>query len=668
MTAAERLDPGQPPDPGASIWREGAFVRLWTASSISYVGSFITRTALPLAAIYVLGAGPLEISALRSFELVGWLLVGLVAGAWVDRLRRRPIMIVADVGRAVLLGSIPIAAIGGILSLAQLIVVAFLAAILSTFFNSASTAYLPTIVARTRLMVANSALSASASAAEFTGFALSGFLVQLLTAPIAIAIDAISFVVSAVLLASIRRREPPRPAVADREPVLHEIREGVRVVTGSPVLRALAAAHAATHIMWGVFGTTYLLFATREVGLGPAGIGIVAALGGIGSLVGATVAPRLAARLGIGRTMILGLVGMTIGNALIPLAPSGAVLVGAAFLITQQLVGDSAGTIYDVVERSLTQSIVEGRILGRVNATVEFVTTLFALVGSIGGGLLAEVFGLRAALAVGVLGAGAAVLFVWRSPVRSMERIPHQAELLPVRSHGAPPGRSRGRRAGVSESGVAERSAVKRAPRPDAAHSHEAPARGRGGVGPGDRGRARRVTEAADTEGDIGAETPATRAVAAANIPHRVVRIEPARTAEEAAERQGIPLRALLRTIVVRRGDDDYLFVLVPAGRRFDWPKLRAHLGVSRMSLPDADEAESVTGYVRYTITPFGSTRAWPVIADATVMDEPLVAIGGGAFGVNLHLAPADLVRALRAQVVDVTQPEGTTPEDPVRP
>lgn len=156
--------------------------------------------------------------------------------------------------------------------------------------------------------------------------------------------------------------------------------------------------------------------------------------------------------------------------------------------------------------------------------------------------------------------------------------------------------------------------------------------------------------------------TPALDAIAAAGIPHRVVRIEPAKSAEEAAEKQGIPLRALLRTIVVRRGEDDYLFVLVPAGRRFDWPKLRAHLGISRMSLPDADEAFAVTGYVRYTITPFGSTRAWPVIADAAILDEPLVAIGGGGFGVNLHLTPSDLVTTLRADVVDVTQPESEVP------
>jgi Cys-tRNA(Pro) deacylase len=153
-------------------------------------------------------------------------------------------------------------------------------------------------------------------------------------------------------------------------------------------------------------------------------------------------------------------------------------------------------------------------------------------------------------------------------------------------------------------------------------------------------------------------DTPALAAVRELGVEHRVVRTGMANSAEESAEMQGIPLGALLRTIVVRRGDDDYVFVLVPAGRRFDWPKLRAHLGVSRMSLPDADEAQRATGYVRYTITPFGSTRAWPVIADASLASQPVVAIGGGARGVNLHQAPDDLVRVLDAHVVDVSVEE----------
>jgi Cys-tRNA(Pro) deacylase len=152
--------------------------------------------------------------------------------------------------------------------------------------------------------------------------------------------------------------------------------------------------------------------------------------------------------------------------------------------------------------------------------------------------------------------------------------------------------------------------------------------------------------------------TAATVAIAAAGVPHRVVRTERAGSAAEAARLQGIPLAALLRTIVVRRGDDDYLFVLVPAGRRFDWPKLRAHLGVRRMTLPDADEAQAATGYERYTITPFGSERAWPVIVDAPAMQQPVVSVGGGAFGVNLHLAPDDLVATLGAEVIDVSNPD----------
>ena len=150
-------------------------------------------------------------------------------------------------------------------------------------------------------------------------------------------------------------------------------------------------------------------------------------------------------------------------------------------------------------------------------------------------------------------------------------------------------------------------------------------------------------------------DTPATLAIGTTGLAHRVVRTERAASAEEAAQLQGIPLGALLRTIVVRRGDDDYLFVLVSAGRRFDWPKLRAHLGVRRMTLPDAEEARAATGYERYTITPFGSSRAWPAIVDASVFDEPIVSVGGGAFGVNIHLAPTDLVAALGADVVDVS-------------
>jgi MFS family permease len=425
------LDTGRP-DAGRkpTLWRDRTFVAVWSASTISIFGSLITRTALPFAAILVLKAGPLEISAIRSAELVASLVVGLVAGAWVDRLRRRPIMIWADLGRAILLGSIPIAAILGIMGMPQLILVAFAAAILSTFFDVADRSYLPTIVARERLVAANSALTASASVAEFTSFGIGGFLIKLFTAPIAIAIDAVSFLVSALLLATIRRKEPAPTPVADREPVLREIRDGMRIVSRSPMLRALALAHGGTHILWGIFGTSYLLFATNELDLDPAAIGIIAGVGGLGSLVGSLAAPIVARRLGVGRSILLGMVGFTIGNALIPLAPAHAALLGAAFLIGQQLIGDSGATVYEIVETSLVQASVGERVMGRVNATIGTFTTLLTLAGAVGGGILAELFGLRAAFGVGMLGALAAIVVIWFSPVRHIRDAPITADHL----------------------------------------------------------------------------------------------------------------------------------------------------------------------------------------------------------------------------------------------
>ena len=156
------------------------------------------------------------------------------------------------------------------------------------------------------------------------------------------------------------------------------------------------------------------------------------------------------------------------------------------------------------------------------------------------------------------------------------------------------------------------------------------------------------------TVGD-GPMTPAIAAAHAAGLAHRVVRTALPDSAEDSARLQEIPLGALLRTIVVRRGADDYVFVLVPVGRRLDWPKLRAHLGVKRLSLPDADEALAATGYARFSITPFGASHAWPVVADASAMEQPIVSVGGGVRGVNIHAAPADLVATLAAEVADIT-------------
>jgi MFS family permease len=412
------------------LWQNTAFVRVWSAATISIFGSLVTRIALPLAAILVLGAGAFEVAILRGLELGATLLVGLAAGAWVDRLRRRPVLIWADLGRAALLASVPVAFALGVLTLWQLFAVSGLAAVLTTFFDAADNAYLPTIVERERLVDANAALAASGSASEFMAFGISGFLVQLLTAPLAIAVDALSFLGSALLLGSIRTQEGPPPPKADREPVLDEIRDGLRLVIHDPVLRAFAGAQMALSALWGIFGATWFLFVLDELRLEPWVLGVVAGVGGFSSFIGAIVAARATRRWGIGPVAIWAMVLSAIGNAFIPLAPAGLPLLAIGCLVMQQLVADSAVTVYDITEVSVRQTLVRDRALGRVASTFRVASGLAQLVATIAAGILAEVIGLRATSWLAPLGGLLAALILWASPVRGLlvlpERSPHE--------------------------------------------------------------------------------------------------------------------------------------------------------------------------------------------------------------------------------------------------
>jgi MFS family permease len=406
------------------LWRNQAFVRVWSAATVSIFGSLITRIALPLVAILVLGSGAVEVAVLRSLDLGATLVFGLVAGAWVDRLRRRPVLIWADLGRAVLLGSIPVAFAAGVLTYWHLLIVSGLAAVLTTFFDAADNAYLPTIVERDRLVDANAALAASGSAAEFTAFGISGFLVQLLTAPIAIAIDAVTFLVSAILLGTIRTEEAPPPPVEDREPVISEIRDGLRLVRHDPVLRAFAGAQMSLAALWGIFGATWFLFVLDDLQLGPAVLGLIAGIGGFSSFIGAVIATRATRRFGIGSVAIAAMVLSAVGNAFIPLAPAGLPLVAIGCLVMQQLVADSAVTVYDVTEISVRQTLVADRALGRVSSTFHVAAVIAQLAATLAAGLLAEVIGLRATAWLAPLGGLVGAAILWFSPVRHLVTLP----------------------------------------------------------------------------------------------------------------------------------------------------------------------------------------------------------------------------------------------------
>ncbi|HLO35591.1 MAG TPA: MFS transporter [Candidatus Deferrimicrobium sp.] len=404
---------------------------LWAAATVSMLGSFVTRTALPFAAILVLGAGAGEVALIRGGELVAGLTLGLVAGAVVDRTRRRPVMIVTDLGRALLLGSIPVAAFLGILGLPQLVVVAFGTAVLTTFFDVADQSFLPGVVGREQLVDANATMTASASAAEFVGFGLGGWLIQLLTAPIAIALDAGSFVVSAILLGRIRARETHHePSSADRESVLDEIREGLRRTVQDPILRPLALADAAVSGFFGVFGATYLVFVT-QLGFSPGAIGLIAAIGGASSLIGALVAARGVERLGVGRFLIGAMALVTVGNAAIAFAPDASP-VGLGFLLTQQLVSDSAFTGFAIIAVSIRQTTVDDRTLGRVSASFNVLAMAAMLVGTLAGGIVATVWGLRTAILLGSGGGVLGLAIVATSRVRSLREMPLAAPAAPV--------------------------------------------------------------------------------------------------------------------------------------------------------------------------------------------------------------------------------------------
>ncbi len=404
------------------LWAHPDFVRLWTAATISTFGSLLTRTALPFTAILALDASPFDLGLLAAAELVPGFAVGLVAGAWVDRLARRPILIGTDLGRAALLVTVPVAALAGVLSLGQLYVVAAVASVLTVCFDVAYQSYLPSLVRREELVEGNSKLTAAASVAEVTAFGSGGWLVQWLSGPITILLDAASFVWSALLVARIRTPKPP-PAPSPEAPNLRrEIGEGLRLVAGDPVLRALAGSNAVVNFGYRVVGTVFLLYVNQELGFGPGILGLIFALGGAGSLLGALAAGRLS-RFGAGPTMIAALALTGVGQGLVPLA-TGAGVAAVALLVLQQLVADPAATVYDINQVSLRQAITPERLLGRVNASVRVLEVGAMLLGALLGGLLGETVGVRATLVAGVAILFVAAVWLLLSPVRRLVSVP----------------------------------------------------------------------------------------------------------------------------------------------------------------------------------------------------------------------------------------------------
>lgn len=409
------------------LWRNGDFLKLWTGQTISLLGTQVSGVALPLTAILVLGAGPVEVGILGAARWLPYLLVGLVAGAWIDRVPRRPVLIGADVARAALLGSIPLAAPAGGLRIEQLYGVVFAVGVLSIFFDAAYQAHLPSLVRREELIEGNSKLETSRALAQISGSGGAGVLVQWLTAPLAIALDAGSYLASALAIRLIRAPEPPLPPPATPHHLGREIAEGLRWVYGHPWLRAISTTTIVRFLFSSMGNAILVLYMTQDLHFDPVTVGLVYAVGGPGALAGSFVTERITRRLGVGPTMIAMRALFAGSTLLFPLAalvpPLAAPLLGLAqFIIGLDI------AVEGINDLSLRQSITPARLQGRMNATMRSLNWGTVAIGSLLGGALGAAWGLQPTLVFSSLGLGLSALLLGLSPLRSVRAAPASNE------------------------------------------------------------------------------------------------------------------------------------------------------------------------------------------------------------------------------------------------
>ncbi len=400
------------------LWHHPEFLKLWSGQTISEIGSRITREGLPLTAILILAATPTQVGILAAAAALPVILFGLFAGVWVDRLPRRPILILADVGRLLVLLTIPLAAVTHNLSFGLLLVVAFVTGLLTLFFDTAYQSILPSLVSPENILEGNTKLATTQSLAEIGGPALAGSLIQLLSAPLAILVDAGSFLVSVISLLLIRSPENP-PAVADRVSIAAEMRAGIRAISERPALRTMAIGAGLRSFFGMFYAALYSVFTLRIVGMTPASEGVLISMGGIGALIGALLAERLVRRFGLGRVLIgAQLIGVPF-SLLTPLA-SGTPIAAFGMLAAAQLVGDGAAMIYAINTLTYRQSSVPDHLLGRVNATAGFIEQSIMPLGALIGGWLGDQIGARAALGIAASGFVVSALWMAASPIRKL--------------------------------------------------------------------------------------------------------------------------------------------------------------------------------------------------------------------------------------------------------
>lgn len=401
------------------LTRDPDFAKFWVSRTVSNFGALMG--ALQFVAVLVLHATSLQMGILSALGVAPSIVIGFLIGVVADRIRRRPILIAAELGRFVLLASIPVAYLVGLLRIEQLYAVAFFNGVLTTFFDVANRSYLPTLVRRSDLVDANSKLTASESFAEVTAFSIGGWIAQMANSVLVAAIGGLTFLVSALSLAFIRKQELTADITRQSGSVFREIASGLGVVWNDKLLRALAVANAAENWTVGMLSAVVLVFGVRELGFGPGALGTIFAIGGISSIIGASYAGWAARKFGFGTALVGGYAVYMLSILFIPAAREPLLLAG--ILLTLAQLGDGFFTMFMVHESSLRQAITPDRSLGRMNATMRSLGLAALFAGSLVGGWIAGIIGLRltivAAASIGIL--GAVLLAV--SPITSVNTI-----------------------------------------------------------------------------------------------------------------------------------------------------------------------------------------------------------------------------------------------------
>ena len=403
------------------LLRHRDFRLLWGGETVSEFGSQVSLLAIPLVAVNTLSATPFQMGALAAASTLAFLVIGLPAGVWVDRLRRRRVMIAADIGRILVLGSIPVAYALGILHLPQLYVVALASGTFTVFFDVAYQSYLPSLVGRRHLVEGNAKLTGSQEVAQIAGPSLAGGLVQAVGGPYAVALDAASFLVSAVAVGAIRTAEPaPAVVEGDHPPLRLEIGEGLRFVYGDRLLRAITATTGTSNFFSGIQTAVEVIFLVTVVHASPAVIGLLFAAGGVGGVLAAFCASPIARRVGGARATLISSFAVA-GGLLIPLTTPGA---GVLFFGAGLFLSSFAVVVYNINQVSFRQRLCPDRMLGRMNATIRFVVFGLLPIGALVGGAIGTAIGLRPTLWLAIAGESLAGIWLLASPVRHMRDFP----------------------------------------------------------------------------------------------------------------------------------------------------------------------------------------------------------------------------------------------------